>query len=245
MSTSPRLPQSAEFALWFSAWTSGLVSLDEARDAIVGDDTAHHVAGVPGEDDVVPLILALGKLRSAGATGAGIALPTPGDPLGLAGPTRFNSQALEAEEGVVLKGVDIGLVPHRAGPGVVWTCFEASSHRQVPDPSEADTALRQAVLAAADTLSDLDVARWRPEVADELMALRRTADLNLPHGMAPRALKLASLSTRCRTIVNLALEDDGGSISAFEADRRRAALSPLDHAARRGLVAACSYPWER
>ena len=36
------------------------------------------------------------------------------------------------------------------------------------------------------------------------------------------------------------LEDEGGAVSAAEADSRRAALTPLDHAARRGLVAACS-----
>jgi len=235
---------SAGFALWFSAWVTGAVSLDDARDAIVGADTAHDVAGLPGADGAVPLILALGRLRSAGTAGAGIALPVPGDPLGLAGPTEFNCYALEAAEGVVLAGADIGLVPHRAGSGVVWTYHEAISRRQVPDPAEADTTLRQAVLAAANTLADLDVARWRPEVADELMALRRSPDFHLPHGMSARALNLVSTSTRCRSIVDLALADQGDATSAFEADKRHAALAPLDHAARRGLVAACSFPWE-
>jgi hypothetical protein len=115
----------------------------------------------------------------------------------------------------------------------------------VPDPSEADTSLRQEILRASQTLADLDVARWRPEVADELMALRRVTDLAVPRGMAPQALRLASLASRCRTIVDLALEDDGGSVTATEADQRRAALTPLDHAARRGLVAACSFAWQR
>lgn len=245
MSTSSALPVSAEFALWFSAWIAGRVSLDDARDAIVGSATAHDVAGLPGETDVVPLILALGRLRSVGVTGAGIALPVPGDPLGLAGPNEFNINALEAGEGVVLDGADVGLVPHRAGSGVVWSYNEATSRRQVPDPGEADTSLRQAVLSAANRLSDLDVAKWNPEVADELMALRRTANFSFPHGMEPRAVKLVSLSTRCRTIVDLALEDEGGTLCAHDADERRAALAPLDHAARRGLVAACSLPWER
>lgn len=236
---------SAGFALWFSAWAAGAVSLDDARDAIIGADTAHDVADLPGEEGAVPLILALGRLRSAGTTGAGIALPVPGDPLGLAGPTGFNADSLEAGEGVVFDGADLGLVPHRAGSGVMWSCHQARSRRQVPDPGEADTSLRQAVLTAANLLADLDVARWRPEVADELMAVRRTADFHFPQGMGARSLRLVSLSSRCRTIVDLALADEGGAISAFEADRRRAALSPLDHAARRGLVAACSFPWER
>jgi hypothetical protein len=239
------LPLSVRFALWFSAWRTGAVSLDAARDAIVGEDAAHDLLGLPGETDPVPLILGLGRLRSLGAGGAGIALPVPGDPLGLSGPAAFNADVIEAGEGVVLDGADLGLVPHRAGAGVTWACHRAASRRQVPDPSEAESALRQALLVTSRALVDLDVARWRPEVADELMALRRTTDLPVPHAMAPRAVQLAALASRCRTIVDLALEDDGGSVTAREADARRAALLPLDHAARRGLVAACSFPWDR
>ena len=51
---STQLPLSAGFAVWFSAWVAGAVSLDDARDAIVGDVAAHHVAGLPGEDAAVP-----------------------------------------------------------------------------------------------------------------------------------------------------------------------------------------------
>jgi hypothetical protein len=243
--TTNGLPLSARFALWFSAWASGAVSLDDARDAIVGGDAAHDVVGLPDRPEPVPAILALGLLRSEGATAAGLALPVPGDPHGLAGPGPFNTEALDAGESVVLDGTDLGLVPVRTGAGVIWSCHRAVSRRAVPDPSEADTFLRQALLTASDTLADLDVARWRPEVADELMALRQHADYSFPSGMAPRAIRLASLATRCRGIVDLALVDDGGSVTAAEAEARRAALTPLDHAARRGLVAACAYPWER
>ncbi len=243
--TSTPLPLSARFALWFSAWLAGTTSLDDTRDAIVGDDAAHDVVGIPGSDDSTPLIVALGLLRSHRASGAGIALPVPGDLLGLAGPGAFNVDVVEAGEGVVLEGADLGLVPFRAGAGVVWSCHHAVSRRQVPDPSEADQLLRQALVRTTDVLADLDVARWRPEVADELMALRRHADFTFPPAMAPRAVRLAALATRCRTIVELALEDDGGSVSASEAEARRQALAPLDHAARRGLVAACSFPWDR
>jgi hypothetical protein len=243
--TSTPLPLSARFALWFSAWLAGSSSLDDTRDAIVGEDAAHDVVGVPGSQDVTPLIVALGLLRSHRATGAGIALPVPGDLLGLAGPSDFNLDVVEAGEGVVLDGADLGLVPHRTGAGVVWTCHRAVSLRQVPDPSEADQSLRQALVRTTDVLADLDVARWRPEVADELMALRRSADFVFPSAMAPRAVRLAALATRCRTIVELALEDDGGSMSSTDAEARRRALAPLDHAARRGLVAACSFPWDR
>jgi hypothetical protein len=42
------------------------------------------------------------------------------------------------------------------------------------------------------------------------------------------------------TIVDLALADDGGALSAAEIEQRRAALVPLERAGRRALVAACS-----
>jgi hypothetical protein len=239
------LPDAVGLALWFSAWCAGGCSLDEARDQVVGQDAAHHVVGLPGSDDMVPLILALGVLRAERATAAGLALPVPGDPLGLGGPAAFNAEALEVGQAVVLQGADLGLVPARAGAGVVWRCLPANARRQVPDLGEADTALRAALPEAADALAALDVARWRPEVADELMALRRTSDLSLPDGMPPRAQRMVALAARCRRIVELALDDDGGAVTAHEADRRRDALRPLESAVRRALVAACSAPHDR
>ncbi len=243
------LTDSVRLALWFSAWCEGEASLDEARDEVVGQDAAHDVVGLPGHGggraEPVPLILALGMLRAERATGAGLALPEPGDPVGLGGPPAFNAEALEAGEAVVLRGVDLGLVPVRAGAGVVWRCLPAQERRQVPDLGEADTMLRGALPRAADELAALDVARWRPEVADELMALRRPQGLAVPGGMDPRAQRMVALASRCRTIVDLALADDGGSVTAAEADRRREALLPLDRAARRALVSACTYPFGR
>ena len=234
------LPDAARLALWFSAWVEGRASLDDARDAVVSGDAAHDVVGLGDTaDEPVPLIVALGLLRAERATGAGLALPQPGDPLGLAGPPSFNAEALEVAEAVVLAGTDLGLVPVRAGAGVVWRCLPAVARRQVPDLAEADTGLRAALPAAADALADLDVARWRPEVAEELVALRRGGDLPVPPGTDPRAQRVLALATRCRRIVALALHDDGGAVTALEADRRRAALLPLDRAARRGVVAAC------
>ena len=241
---SASLPVSARFALWFSAFAAGRASLDEARDRIVEDDAAHDVVGLPDQDEPVPLIIGLGLLRVEGARAAGLALPVAGDPLGLAGPAAFNSEVLDYGEGVVLDGSDLGLVPHRAGAGVQWLALPATSMRQVPDPSEAEAALRRALLGTTEALVDLDIARWRPEVADELMALRRDTDLALPTAMAPRAVRLAGLAARCRLIVELALEDDGGAVTSGEIDARRQALLPLDHAARRGLVAACAYPFD-
>jgi hypothetical protein len=41
-------------------------------------------------------------------------------------------------------------------------------------------------------------------------------------------------------IVEVALEDDGGAVTAYEIASRRDALRPLERAGRRALVAACS-----
>jgi hypothetical protein len=231
------LEESAVLALWLTAWLRGEVSLDDARDAVVGPDAAHDVAG--GDGAMTPFILAVGAWRSMGATGASLALPVPGDPLGLAGPPGFNAEALEAGQAVVLLGAGVGLVPVRAGAGVVWRTLPAAPLPPSEGVPAAEHALRRALSASADRLVDLDVARWRPEVADELMDLRKPLTLPVPATLPGRAQALLALASRCRRITALALADDGGSVTAREADVRREALLPLDAAARRAVVAAC------
>ena len=240
MACSDRLSPALRLALWFTSWARGEASLDHARDGVVGADAAHDVYDAGTDTEPVPLILALGRLRARGARAATPALPVPGDPLGLGGPPDFNAEALEAGEAVVLDGPALGLVPRRAGAGVVWTVHPAEPPRHLPSVAEADVELRHAVLRTASALADLDVARWRPEVADELTGLRAAEDLALPPTVEPRAVRLLDLGARCRRIVDLALTDDGASITAAESEARRVALRPLDHAARRAVVAACS-----
>lgn len=101
-------------AWWLSAWLRGDESPDEFLAAVIGDDAAHDVVGLPGEDEPVPLPLALGSLRLFNVRKAGLALPVEGDPAGLGGPPDFNAEALEVGEAVVLAETGYGLVPHRA-----------------------------------------------------------------------------------------------------------------------------------
>lgn len=235
------LPRSARFVVWANAWLTGRTSLDEAGDAIRADDAAHHVHGLPGETDGVPLLLALGALRREGARALRLALPEPGDPLGLAGPPEFNLAALELEEAWVADGTGLGAVPHVVGSGVQWEVQPATAPPPLSLP-EADTELSKALLDAARALADLDVARWRPEVADELISLRqvgRRDDDALPPGYSARAEQLAARAERCLLIHALATEDDGGAVTAYDMNERQGALRPLARAARRALVAAC------
>ena len=236
--TSP-LPVSAVLAWWGTAWLRGDVVPDLLLDAVIGDDATHAVAGLPGEGGTVTLLAALAALRRAGASWFGAAVPAAGDPVGLGGPPAFNAAALDVGEAVVVGGCDLGLVPTRVGAAGVWEVSPAA-RRPVPDVGEADRELRRALLESADALAALDVARWRPDVADELMDLRRPPEVVAPPGIPGRCIDLAGRGAHALSIVELALADDGAALTAYEAEQRRAALQPLDRAGRRALVAACS-----
>jgi hypothetical protein len=56
----------------------------------------------------------------------------------------------------------------------------------------------------------------------------------------PRCVDLAARGLQALEIAALALEDDGSAVTAAEIVARRAALTPLERAGRRALVAACS-----
>ena len=154
-------------------------------------DATHAVAGLPGADGTETLVVALGRLRSSGATSFGAALPAEGDPVGLGGPRAFNDAALEAGEAVVVAGAGLGLVPVRVGAAITWVAHPAQ-RRQLPDVGEADRGLRAALLETAEALADLDVARWRPEVADRLLNLRHRDRVAAPDGVPPRCVELAA-----------------------------------------------------
>ncbi len=232
--TAPALPlaPSATLAWWTTSWLRGLVVVDEVLDAAAADGRLHLSA--EGE----PLAALLGRLRTAGADGTGLALPVDGDPLGLGGPPQLNDAALEAGEALVAAAAGLALVPEASVEVVTWRLLPAQ-RRQLPDVGEADRALRRTTLEAADALAALDVASWRPEAADLLIGAR-PGPASAPPGVPARCAELASRGLHAAAIVEVALEDDGAAVSASEIALRRAALDPLERAARRALVAACS-----
>lgn len=232
------LPLSARLAWWLTAWLRGHEVTDNVLDAISHGDLAHVVDGLDGGTTLLDLLL---EARRSGATGAGLALPVEGDLLGLGGPRALNEAALEVGEAVVIGGVSgaWAVVPGLVGEVVHWRVWGAQP-RQVPDVSEADLAMRSTMLEAGALLADLDVARWRPEVADELMNLRHQPTLAAPSGTPARCVGLAARGLQGWAIADLALGDDGGALSAYEIEARRGALQPLQRASRRAIVAACS-----
>jgi hypothetical protein len=243
------LPLAVRTAWWATSWLRGYVVTDLLLDAVIGDDATHVVAGLgslglragaAGEHQPAETLLAgLARVRAEGATGFGVALPVEGDPVGLGGPPEFNHAALETGQAVVVPGAWIGLVPGRVGAAVTWHAHRAE-RRQLPDIGEADRTLRRELTGAANALADLDVARWRPEAADRLMNLRHHPRLAPPPGVPERCAELAARALQAAEIVDIALEDEGGAVSASEISARRDALRPLDRAARHALVAAGS-----
>ena len=233
------LPAAARLAWWGTSWLRGHVVTDLLLDAVLGPDATHVVVGVPGADGTETLVAGLARLRALGATEVGAAFPAEGDPLGLGGPRTFNAEALEEGEAVVVAGTGLGLVPQRTGAAIAWRALPAE-RRQLPDVGDADRELRAALLATANELARLEVAKWRPEVADRLMNLRHREPLEAPPGVPARCVDLAQRGLQASDIVELAMEDDGGALSSYEIEQRRSALNPLDRAGRRALVAAGS-----
>ena len=247
-------PRSGRLAAWGNALLAGKVSPDDAASAIVGDDTVHRVAGLPGEAGPVGLTLALGRLRGLGVSGFRVALPAPGHPLGLSGPPEFNARALDAAEAVVGYGAPHGLVPEvtEVGPAgdvrveVVWQCLAVreAPPADVPSLGEAERELAEALREATVALTRLDVAGSGPAAEAAIDAYRARAEGPdspvLAPGYPPRAVRVLELARRVGLLVEVAqaAEGVGGAVSASELAARAEVLRPVERVARRARVAA-------
>lgn len=226
------LPLSAQLCLWLDAVREGRTGPDELAVAVRGEAPRHLVVGVPGRE-----ALELVELPAALDGTVSLALPVPGDPLGLAGPPALNRVALEAGEAVLVG--ELALVPEDDARTVVWRALPAG---RAPYVDERETALdlRRALLEVTQRLVDLDVASWSPEVPDLLGNLRHRPPLPLPPGLDQRRRETVERAVLCLEIVDLARAEEGGTVSAHEVAQRRTALGELGRAARHALVGACA-----
>jgi len=229
-------------AAWGTAWLTGQVAYDEVIDAVVGS-ASHRVRGLTGHPDPVPLGWLLAAARERGERRLLAVLPAPGDPRGLPGPGAFSTAALHV--GAAVRGATVGLVPETTEVEVLWTVFDversAASAEPMPLP-EADEQLQLAVREAADALTRLDVASWRPDLAG-LRSPERGPRLRLPPGHDQRALGLLDRARRLAEMLDLAMADaPGGAVTSGEAGARDAALRPLAAAVRHALAAAYNAP---
>jgi hypothetical protein len=228
---SADLPVSAVLTTWLEAVRLGHAGPDDLEAAVRGDDPRHLVVGL--DETALELHQLPGRLQGH----ASLALPAPGDPLGLGGPATFTAAAVDAGEAVVVGPV--GLVPEDDARTVVWRVHEASPAPWV-DERETAIELRTALAQVTRRLVDLEVASWQPEIPDLLMNLRHRRALPLPPGYDARRVETVERAALCLEIVALARLGEGGAVTSYEVQQRRDALAELDRAARRGLVGACS-----
>lgn len=234
------VPDAARISCWLNAWLAGREPTDHVIDAVSWGD--HRVEFI-GTESTEPLSVAL-VLRDVRRLEVGqvsVALPRPGHLMGLAGPSPFNSAALEAGEALVLHGAGVGFIPLRRASTTSWVSAAANPPPFLPDIAQSDRDLRMALLQAAERLAELDVASWSPDAADAVTNLRASPQLDCPMALpSPAAFRMTVSALRCDAIVQLALRDHGGAATGKEMTARREALRPLESAAKAALIAACS-----
>lgn len=214
------------------------VALGPATRAIVGERFAHHVLDPDAVAGLNPLhatdlASALPALLASEQDGWVLGLPSPGALLPLRGPRRLNEAALEVGQLVIARSAGLALVPYLAGRGVQWRIFAAERPFAGVSPYEAERMLNEAVLSAASTLARLDTpGGTRP---------RAPATTTLAPGYSPRQLATADRAVRLLEACEIALADDGGSISAHEAAVRARELRGVRDAASQAVCAACSW----
>lgn len=229
---------SVRLASHLNALINGQLSVEVAAHAVTGADVAHHVIDADqrlGLDPLtaVPLESVLANLRMAERESWLLALPIPGAMGALRGPRSLNEAAVQAGEAVVGVTAGVALVPSQVGPAVQWRVFAAERPFTILTPYDAERALNEVVLESAAELTRLEVAAGtRP---------RGDGSLRLAPGYPSRQLATAERAARLLEVADLALADEGGAISAFEADQRFRVLRRLRAAASDALCAAVSF----
>jgi hypothetical protein len=189
-------------------------------------------------------------------------LPRAGDPMGA--PAARSADLLDAGEGLLLRRADTRgveqcsvVVPMRSTYGsiyergelVTWTVEEDIADL-LPAPSlllagveslsQARREIQLALTEAIETLEALDVARDRPDLADQLLdlSLATLPDKLVPPHVEPRQLDVLERAARLLAIVDVALDDDGAAVTAAQLDERSRALAGVERAARHAMCAA-------
>lgn len=239
-------------ALWVgcadddSSWLPGAVA------AITGTDEPHRT------EDEAPLAVLLDRLslqrRGSGTSFA--ALPVPHEPVGLTGP--IGVAAMDAGECVVVDGAasagalvaipDVVAFGSALEPGAMvrWELHHTRVAIVPVSLGDARRMLAEALVIAVDALESMDVARWRPDAAEEISQLASSSvpleiSDQLPPGLDPRRSDLLVRAARLEAIAELAMADDGAAVTLFAADQRQAALRHVAGASRHAMSAASTF----
>lgn len=237
------LPRSIVAATWIGHGDDRGDWLIPAVAAITGADEPHRT----GDDE--PLAVLLDRFCRAHHDAPVVSpLPVPHDPAGIGGSAGI--AAIDAGECLVCPD-GLVAVPDVVGFGSVlepgamvqWELFDQPCNPPLPTLAEGRRILAEALVIAVDALETMDVARWKPEAADDIAELAANsvpaaiADL-LPTGLDPRRKELLARAARLEAIAHLALTDDGAAVNTWQADQRGAALRHVAGAARQAMVAA-------
>ncbi|MGW0810497.1 hypothetical protein [Nonomuraea sp. NPDC002799] len=225
----PESPVCPSLVAWGNAWLAGHVGLDEAADHV-------EAAGGPAVAGEVPLRKYLANLRSSGLREFRLALPSPGDPLGLSGPPSFNSAAVEAGQAAiaVLDDHNLGLIPLPDRRGSSYVGIRLDVHdsgpvrHDLPSLSEAERELSDAMRAVTEALTSVEgPLQARPSGGGR--------GGELAPGYPARAHRVSTLATRLGSVLRLV---DERGLTSGQIAVRATALRELDRAVRRALVAA-------
>jgi hypothetical protein len=242
------LLRSGRLVAWGNAVLAGTVSPDTAADKVTAGDERHRLCGAVGNATTLPMFLA--SMRSAGVRGLVLVLPVPGDPAGLPGPVAFNARAIDVGEAVLtVADSPDGLLPRVAPPDpdgppgtlVHWEVEPVNPRvgLDLPSLGEAERELFTTLREVTAAVADLDLARWRPQLAAALDGIRDgVGAAALAPGYPGRAHRVLALAQRVGAIADLVRTDPGGAAATGSSAARDALLRPLATAARRATVAA-------
>jgi hypothetical protein len=253
---------SATLTAWATSWLAGASAPDDLFDALHAWAPRHRVGaadpvtagsvGMPWpETEATGLTELLKTVRKAMATPRArlrLVLPVAGDVRGLPPGSAFAAAAVVAGEGLLAGApgqMGLGLVPHRQGSGeMVWTLFGEVLPELDQDVSlgEAEYAMREAVRAAADTLSTLQSVAVGSAADPRVLVeaeLRKSAGHRYPDSMPIRARRVLDSADRVAAILTVAARQPASApASASGSELHEDALRPLWRAIRTARLAA-------
>jgi len=222
----------AAFALWLDAAACGSASPDDVVTALGGLT----ISGWDGADNsgTALSLVAASLPRSGKPIEVILALSVPGDPGPLVGPADVVRDAALAGAAVVIRPLDICLLPPLNGD--TWSAHRIDSTViGLPDLRDAEQMLKRSIRESADAIEALDVAAGRDRVDPALLDRRRRP---MPPGLEGRRVALLNTALGVCAVLDAAAIDPGAALSASAQSARSEVLRDLGRAARRAVEAA-------
>ncbi|NYG08441.1 hypothetical protein BJ986_002928 [Phycicoccus badiiscoriae] len=254
----PELPASVRLSLWTThAWATGSPLESSIAQALPDID---HVAGDLDR---------LGLWHDLGEQALLVALPAPGDLVGMPGasPDAQGAAAASGEcvfvpalGGVLVPTISTygadsaaGREPGRGsgpdvGTRVDWTAYDADPvprHRvEALEASQLERHLREEIRAATEAVDAIGGQPFGAGAARELADAALGGRWGLPPGLPGRPARVIALAGTIVSVVDVALAAGDGALTATESGSRQRVLQRLQRASERALAdatnAACA-----